>query len=162
MQYYVPVWFLTIVNLAAFFVGSRMCVIGLTGGIACGKTTVSELLKRNGFKIIDCDEISHQIMDHNADLIKDISKHFPSAVANGKVDRTILGNLVFADIKQRRLLNRLTHSRIFKEIVWRIFSLRVLQLQSLVVLDAPLLFETKILEYLTSPIIVVSAGLLQK
>jgi dephospho-CoA kinase len=139
-----------------------MCVIGLTGGIACGKTTVSELLQRNGFKIIDCDEISHQIMDHNPDLIKDISKHFPSAVTNGKVDRTILGKLVFADSKQRRLLNRLTHSRIFKEILWRIFNLRVLQMQSLVVLDAPLLFETKILEYLTSPVIVVSAGHLQK
>ena len=95
MHYYVPLWFLTTLNLIAFFIGTRMCVIGLTGGIACGKSTVSKLLAQHGFKIIDCDEISHSIMEKNNDMISDIKKHFPSAVIDGKVDRTVLGKIVF-------------------------------------------------------------------
>lgn len=94
-----------------------MCVVGLTGGIACGKSSVCELLKSNGFSIIDSDMISHQIMTNDQGLIKEVKKHFPSVVSSeGVVDRVALGKIIFEDSKKRKLLNKMTHSRIFKEI----------------------------------------------
>ena len=49
-------------TLVAYWVGTRMCVVGLTGGIACGKTTVCEQLKQHGFHIVDCDKINHNLL----------------------------------------------------------------------------------------------------
>jgi hypothetical protein len=56
---FLPVWLANLINVNAYFLGTRLCVIGLTGGIACGKTAVCEILKSNGFKIVDADLISH-------------------------------------------------------------------------------------------------------
>ena len=75
--------------------------------------------------------------------------------AKGVVDRTELGKIVFKDAIKRKILQRLTHKRIFKEMFLEIFKLRVVELKQLVVLDAPLLFETKFLEFVTGPIVVV-------
>lgn len=78
------------------------------------------------------------------------------ASADGKtVDRNKLGAIVFADAQKRKQLNSMTHGPIFVEILKQIFRLRVLKGEPLVVLDAPLLFETRILEHLCHPIIVV-------
>ena len=63
-------------------------------------------------------------------LISAVKKHFPSAVnADGVVDRTELGKIVFKDIVKRKLLNRLTHKRIFKEMFLEIFKLRVIEMK---------------------------------
>mmetsp|Transcript_5086 Transcript_5086/g.6490 ORF Transcript_5086/g.6490 Transcript_5086/m.6490 type:complete len:127 (+) Transcript_5086:363-743(+) len=97
-------------------------------------------------------------MDNDRDLQKQIKKIFGSEVLkeDGKtIDREKLGKVIFADSDKRRKLNKLTHTKIFKSIIWQIFDLRVLKRKQLVVLDAPLLFETKVLEYLCYPIIVV-------
>ena len=154
---YIPIWLSNLINVTAFFMGTRLCVIGLTGGIACGKSSVCEILKQSGFKIVDADLISHEIMHHDKALVSSVNKNFPGVVIDGKVDRAALGKIVFADQQKRKLLQRLTHGPIMKAMLWQVFELRVLKMQQLVVLDAPLLFETKILEYLTSPIIVVHA-----
>ena len=71
------------------------------------------------------------------------------------IDREKLGNIIFANQEKRQLLNKLSHSRIFRRILVQLFKLRFLGKKPLVVLDAPLLFETKILEYFCYPIIVV-------
>ena len=78
-------------------------------------------------------------------------------VIDGEVDRVALGKVVFAEPEKRKILQRMTHGRIMKAILWQIFDLRVIKGKQLVVLDIPLLFETKIMEYFTSPIIVVKA-----
>ena len=71
------------------------------------------------------------------------------------VDRAKLGAIVFADAAKRKQLNGMTHGPIMFEILRQIFDYRVRQGESLVILDAPLLFESRILEYLCYPIIVV-------
>ena len=71
------------------------------------------------------------------------------------IDREKLGNIIFSSQEKRQLLNKLSHSRIFRRILVQLFKLRFLGKKPLVVLDAPLLFETKILEYFCYPIIVV-------
>ena len=78
------------------------------------------------------------------------------ASEDGKtVDRAKLGAIVFADAAKRKRLNGMTHGPILFEILRQIFDYRVRQGESLVILDAPLLFESKILEYFCFPIIVV-------
>ena len=72
------------------------------------------------------------------------------------VDRKRLGAIVFADKKKRDVLNGLTHGPIRVEILRQIFDYRVMKGELLVVLDAPLLFESKILEWFCFPILVVT------
>ena len=64
--------------MVAYWVGTRMCVVGLTGGIACGKSTVSEYLKEHGFSIVDCDKINHELYENDNTLLRQIKRHFPS------------------------------------------------------------------------------------
>jgi dephospho-CoA kinase len=85
-------------TLVAFWFGTRMCVIGLTGGIACGKSSLCKEFKDSGFSIVDCDEISHSIMKKDKSLIAEVAKNFPTAIdKEGCVDRNELGKIVFGD-----------------------------------------------------------------
>jgi len=74
---------------------------------------------------------------------------------NGNIDREKLGNIIFTDANKRKILNKLSHPRIFRKIIVQLFKLKFIQRKTLIALDAPLLFETKILEYFCYPIIVV-------
>jgi len=153
-----PLWWIACgVLMASMWAGSRLNVIGLTGGIACGKSTVSEELKKQGVVIIDADLIAHRQMDENESLKADVIKAFGGAVAtkDGKIDRAKLSQLIFEDPSKRKILNQLTHYRIFKAMLWEIISTRIFQMKDLVVLDAPLLYETGVLEHICYPIIVV-------
>lgn len=150
------------ISIFFLYLGTKMTVIGLTGGISCGKSTVVDIMKEKGgnaFKIIDCDKITHDLYKDDA-FVKSVFKTFGKeavVAADGKsVDRAKLGAIVFADKAKRNQLNRMTHGPIFATILKTIFRLRVLQGEPLVVLDAPLLFESRILEYICHPIIVVS------
>lgn len=149
-------------SILFLFLGTKMSVIGLTGGIACGKSTVVELLAKlgqNEFKVIDSDKIVHEMYKDDKFVAKVFSTFGKENVAaeDGKsVDRAKLGAIVFADREKRRQLAKLTDMPIFIEILKAIFRLRVLQGNPLVVLDAPLLFESKVLEYFCYPILVVA------
>ena len=145
-----------------YYLGTRMSVIGLTGGIACGKSTVVKLfreLSNSDIKVIDCDLIVHEMYEDSA-FIQKIFETFGRAEvasADGKsVDRTKLGEIVFKDHAKRRQLGKLINTPIFKMILKRIFWLRVIKREKYVVIDAPLLFESKVLEYFCCPIIVVA------
>jgi dephospho-CoA kinase len=145
-------------SLLVTLLGTRMCLIGLTGGISCGKSTVSNLLTtRHKYDIIDCDLIAHKQMEEDQGLITEVIKEFGTDVLDeaGKINRTKLGEMIFTDPKKRKVLNKLTHGRIFRKMMSQIFTKRVLQWKSNVCLDAPLLFETRVLEYICYPIIVV-------
>ena len=72
-----------------------------------------------------------------------------------KIDRAKLGQVIFADPAKRRQLDKLSHPRIYRRILVTLFKLKFLEKRPLVVLDAPLLFESKLLEYLCYPILVV-------
>ncbi|RRG18335.1 dephospho-CoA kinase [Weissella viridescens] len=119
--------------------------LGLTGGIATGKSTVSKYLKeRKGLPVLDADAIAHQIMGPNQPILTDISDTFGPEYINddGSLNRQKLGALVFNDDNARQQLDDLTHPRIFST-----FESRMQELEragtSIAVLDIPLLFENE-------------------
>ncbi|MEI7885518.1 MAG: dephospho-CoA kinase [Clostridia bacterium] len=85
--------------------------VGITGSIACGKTTVCQHLKRIGYPIIDADEISRQIIAENCEVLQEIADNFGTSYfdAAGHVKRIDLGNLIFTDKVAREKLNRIIH-----------------------------------------------------
>lgn len=96
-------------------------------------------------------------MDTDSEFQDVVIKSFGRNIldGNGVIDRTALGNVIFADPSKRALLNKLSHPRVFRKIFTALIRKKLFERRALVVLDAPLLFETKILEYFCYPIIVV-------
>ncbi|MDO4604881.1 MAG: dephospho-CoA kinase [Helcococcus sp.] len=93
-------------------------IIGLTGSIATGKSTVSNYLKEKGYKVIDADQITHELMRKgNVNYIQ-IVKYFGCKILdeNGEIDRKKLSKMVFSDKNELKKLNYLTHPNIFNKI----------------------------------------------
>src|SRR5271170_586163 len=88
--------------------------IGLTGGIACGKSTLAEGLRVRGWHVIDTDEIAHQLMAPGEAVWKNVVDAFGSSILqpDKSIDRKVLGRLVFADPFLRVKLNEITHPAI--------------------------------------------------
>lgn len=145
--------------LAGIFLGNKFQVIGITGGIATGKSTVSSMMETAGFTIIDADKISKDVSQFPS-TIADIKRTFGEEVFDdkGELDRIKLGDLVFKDKQKRKALNSIMQNRI----LWRMFTeflrLRFKEGKDAIVLDVPLLYETKLLEWICYPIIVVAVN----
>ncbi len=92
-------------------------VVGITGGIASGKSLVSGILKGLGFTVIDLDAIAREVVKKGSPAWKDIVDAFGRDVLlpDGEIDRKRLGRLVFEDKERLRLLNSITHPRIIDE-----------------------------------------------
>ncbi len=113
--------------------------IGLTGGIASGKSTASRYIKLKGYEVIDFDEIGHRIYDDEGTIIE-VKNAFGSKVfTNNKIDRKKLGKVVFSDKKKLEILNKITHARIYEIAYEKSKSID----EKIVFFDIPLLFETK-------------------
>lgn len=126
-------------------VPSRLFVrLGLTGGIASGKTTVLDMLRARGALTIDTDEIAHAILAKGGDVWKNIVETFGRDILNADetINRAKLGDIVFADEQRRRLLNELTHPAIRRAWLGQIESLRERNFAGVVAVAVPLLFET--------------------
>nr|XP_043621587.1 dephospho-CoA kinase [Erigeron canadensis] len=132
-----------------------MRVIGLTGGIATGKSTVSNLFKANAFPVVDADVIARDVLKRGSGGWKKVVAAFGDDVLleNGEVDRVKLGHIVFTDPSKRQLLNRLLAPYISFGIFWEVFKLWMKGCK-IIILDVPLLFEAKIDRW-TMPVIVV-------
>jgi dephospho-CoA kinase len=116
-----------------------MLLVGLTGGIGSGKSTVAELLSAKGAAVVDADGISRQIMEPGGAAFQSVVDRFGSSIvgAGGRIDRPALAALVFGDPDALADLNRLTHP-----VIGRVMSERVAELAAnsdMVVLDIPLL-----------------------
>lgn len=120
-----------------------MYVIGLTGGIASGKSSVSDILRKLGACIVDADQLARQIVEPDQPAWQEIVAHFGKTVLlpDGHLNRKLLGNIVFHSPADREVLNKITHSRIFHEMKQTIFAMEK-QGERIVVLDVPLLLET--------------------
>ncbi|MEQ8237185.1 MAG: dephospho-CoA kinase [Syntrophomonadaceae bacterium] len=120
-----------------------MKIIGLTGGIASGKSTVSKFLAELGAIIIDGDETAHRLMEPNQPIWEDVVNVFGREVLNtdSTIDRIKLGAIVFNDQEKLQVLNQIAHPRIIAEIQNELQQLRHTQPDSVLVLDIPLLFE---------------------
>ena len=120
-------------------------IIGITGSIGSGKTTVSNLFKKHGFYVINADEIAHKMIKKNSGAYKEIIKTFGNKILdeNKNIERKELGDVVFNDEKKLKKLNSITHPIIINEIKNRIIKIqKKYENKAGIVIDAPLLLET--------------------
>ena len=120
-----------------------MLNVGLTGGIASGKSTVARMLAEKGAVLIDFDELAHAVQEPEGSVWREIVRHFGEEILHEDrtIDRRKLGETVFADREKRELLNRLVHPAIFEEWQRRLAEIRVRRADAIVVSDIPLLIE---------------------
>lgn len=95
-----------------------MAVIGLTGGIACGKTLVSDYIKKYGVDVIDADVITRRLYLPGSDLLRSIENEFGSEyiLADGNLDRAALRAFVFDNYERKNRLNEIVHPAIRKAV----------------------------------------------
>ncbi len=118
-----------------------MILLGLTGGIGSGKSTVSQLLAARGAVIIDADAITRELQAPGAALLGLIAERFGDGViaADGSLDRAALASIVFSDADALADLNKIVHPAVAKEMDRRLSEQR--DTDNVVVLDIPLLAE---------------------
>ncbi len=121
-----------------------MKIIGLTGGIASGKSTVSRALRELGAIVIDADEVAHTIMEPGKPAWEDIIEHFGSGVLNADqtIDREKLGAIVFNNPERLQVLNQITHPRVGEQFKQIITTLRAEKSDAVLFIEVPLLYET--------------------
>lgn len=123
-------------------------VLGLTGGIASGKSTADAFFLKRNLSVIDSDVIAHDILNIGQLGYKKVISYFGQDILNS--DRTLnrkkLGQIVFNDQSKLNVLNQITHPLIFSEIEDKITQNKLLK-KPVVIVDAPLLFETKVKDY---------------
>jgi dephospho-CoA kinase len=116
-------------------------LVGLTGGIGAGKSTVADLLAERGAVIVDADEVARAVVELGQPALEKLVERFGSGIldADGRLDRRALAKLAFVDDESRRDLEGITHPAINEE-----FGRRVAEAPSdaIVVLDVPLLTES--------------------
>ena len=122
-------------------------VIGLTGGIASGKTTISNILKELGAIIIDADKIARKVVERGSPALKEIEEHFGSEILfeNRRLNRKKLGNIVFNDTGSLKKLNEIVHPYIVEKIIDEINRYRETYNNRVIILDAALLIELNLM-----------------
>ncbi|CAJ1025771.1 putative Dephospho-CoA kinase [Leishmania utingensis] len=146
-----------------------MILIGLTGGIACGKSAVSRILREEfHIEVIDADLIVRELQAPNAACTRLIAARWPLCVhpETGELNRAELGKIIFSDAQARRALGKIMNPIIFRVILRRIAAAwwgdlwrsGATSSPAIVVLDAPTLFETKTFMYFISASVVVSCS----
>lgn len=130
--------------------------LGLTGGIASGKSTADEFFKKKKIPIIDSDLIAHKIMEIGQNGYKAVVDYFGTDILNDDqtINRRKLGGIVFNDKAKLKKLNELTHPLVHQEIKQQMALYRANQ-EKLVVIDVPLLFESGF-ESLCNGVLVIS------
>jgi dephospho-CoA kinase len=116
--------------------------VGLTGGIACGKTVVRRRLEERGVPTLDADAVVHRLLQSGTEVSRQIAETFGDAVI-ARTDRWIesLGAIVFTDEEARRKLNAVVHPGVWREIE-RFFEEREKASDPVAVVDAALMIET--------------------
>ena len=117
--------------------------VGLTGGIACGKTVVRLRLEELGIPTLDADGVVHRLLQAGTEVARQVAEAFGEKVieSGGAVDRKALGALVFADEPSRRKLNAIVHPAVWREIE-KFFEARERASDAVAVVDAALMIET--------------------
>ena len=117
-------------------------VIGLTGGIGTGKSTVARRLVEKGYRVIDADVISRSIIEKDEVIKEILEKIDKDLFENGKINRKKLAQIVFKDEKKLDVLNSIMHPLIIREMKKEIEKQR--KIYDIVIVDMPLIFEMKI------------------
>ena len=117
-------------------------VIGLTGGIGCGKSTAAKMIEERGFKRLDCDAIVHELLEGDEPTVEEVRKRFGDGVIaeSGAVDRASLGRIVFGDPEALSALEVILHPRVHAVWTGKVTSDSSVNW----VVEIPLLFEKKL------------------
>jgi dephospho-CoA kinase len=123
-----------------------MILIGLTGGVATGKSTVAKMFKRCGAVVIDADELAHEVIKPGKPAYREIVALFGRTVLNQdrSLNRQALGGIVFHNPKKRRQLERIIHPRVAREQQRLTRQAARKNPKAVVIYDVPLLFEAGI------------------
>ena len=129
--------------------------MGLTCGIASGKSTVSRIIREHGIPLIDLDEIARTVVRKNSPTLKRLVIEFGPTIleADGTLNRAALGRLAFRNKESTRALNRITHSAIRRVMAWRLLCLWLTGCKRVVV-DTPLLIEAGLYKWCAEVVIV--------
>ena len=115
-----------------------MIVLGLTGSIGMGKSTVAAMFADEGVPVFDADAVVHRLQGPEGALVEEIESHFPGTTGESGVDRTTLAEAVLGDTGKLQLLESLIHPAVARE---RSAFLEANRDAPIVLLDIPLLFE---------------------
>ena len=120
-----------------------MEIIGLTGGIGTGKSTVSRYLSEQNFAIVDADLISRQVVEPGMPLLDELEAAFGSDIINedGSLNRKGLAAIVFNDVEKRKLMDSIMHKEILAEMRCVMEDFQQQGTHQGIIIDAPLLFE---------------------
>lgn len=136
-----------------------MKIIGLTGNIASGKSTVASILKNLGASIIDADQIARDVVGKGKPALQKIADHFGTEVlkSDGTLNREVLGSIVFNDEDKREILNSIIHPEILREISTLIDKYRS-EGKDIVIIEAALIVEREKLKQMIDKLIVVNTS----
>jgi dephospho-CoA kinase len=130
-------------------------IIGLTGSIASGKSTVSSMLTNRGFPIVDADLVARKVVEKGEPTLQMIVESFGEEVLlpNGTLDRAKLGTIIFNDPSKRKMLNDIMHPAIRAEML-RQRDEWLSNGANTVIMDIPLLFESRLQHYVEKILVV--------
>lgn len=122
-----------------------MLLVGLTGGIASGKSLVARVFKDLGAHLIDADRIVHELLEPNQEAYGEVIDHFGREVLlpDDGINRRKLGEIIFNDAEKRTWLNGCLHPKVFAAYTAQVNHLRRRTPQAIVVFDAALIIETR-------------------
>ncbi|MEK3852890.1 dephospho-CoA kinase [Cytobacillus sp. FSL H8-0458] len=131
--------------------------VGLTGGIASGKSTVSSLLIEKGYTVIDADIEARLAVEKGEEAYQEIVRYFGERILlkDGSIDRAELGSVIFHDETERKVLNSIVHPAVRKRMTAK-KEQAISRNEQLIILDIPLLFESK-LQYMCDRTLLVYA-----
>jgi dephospho-CoA kinase len=121
-----------------------MLKVGLTGGLACGKSFVGEVLRGFGCLLIQADELGHAVLAHDGEAYDDVVREFGSQVvdADGRIDRRVLAAQVFGAPERLAALNRLVHPPVFRREDELMAEFAAREPHGIAVVEAAILIET--------------------
>ena len=122
----------------------KFLLVGLTGGIATGKSTVSELFRALGCVVIDADVLAREVVEPGEPAYAAIVAEFGPGILqpDGTLDRRKLGAIVFAEPEKRKRLEAITHPRIRERFAQRLQELVAREFAGIVIFDAPVMIES--------------------
>jgi dephospho-CoA kinase len=136
-----------------------MLIIGLTGGIGSGKTTVSNLFKNLGVPIIDTDVIARELVDNDHSVLEEITDAFGKSILDddGLLDRNILAKIIFSQEHKKQQLEKILHPKIRTKVekAIKIYRAKPNQPQYIIVV-IPLLFETNFHQLIDKILVVIA------
>lgn len=135
-----------------------MILIGITGGIACGKTEVSKVFQKKGAIVFSGDQIGKEVVEKNKNVLKKLITTFGKEILtkNQNLNRRRLGKLAFSSKESQEKLNRIVHPHLLRELRERVDHWRKKKPKSVVVIDAALIVEWGLLDEVDCLILVES------